>query len=147
MRNSYSGRHCGVCKKELAHSYFSLSKRSQTVKPTPSGDVVMVADDELLTDFCSEECARYAEAAISSTLTSPYPAASATVPCSLCLRPVNRSKPHVAVSMTDFEDASEPWLVSARVVDERELAVYCRRCAEPRPATKVFDEAELGIGA
>jgi hypothetical protein len=147
MRNSYSGRHCGICEQELSHGYFCLSKRSQTLSHTPSGSVALVADDELLTDFCNEECARYAEAAISSTLTSPYPAASATVPCSLCLRPVNRSKPHVAVSMTDFEDSSEPWLVSARVVDERELAVYCHSCAEPRRASKAFDEAELGVGA
>lgn len=147
MRNSYLNRHCGICEHELSHGYFCLSRRTQTFSPTLSGPVAPVADDELLTDFCSEDCARYAEAAISSTLTLPYPAASATVPCSLCLGPVDRSKPHVSVSMTDFEDASEPWLVSARVVAERELAVYCRSCAEPRPAVHVFDEAELGVGA
>jgi hypothetical protein len=147
MRTSYFGRNCGICTHELTHSFFSLSKRCQTLAVTPSSSVVLVADDEVLTDFCSQECADYAEAAISSTLTSPYPAASITVPCSLCLRPVDRSIPHVSVSMTDFEDASEPWLVSARAVDERELAVYCHSCAEPRHATKVFNEAELGIGA
>jgi hypothetical protein len=147
MRTSYFGRNCGICTHELTHGFFSLSKRCQTLAVTPSSSVVLVADDELLTDFCSQECANYAEAAISSTLTAPYPGASATVPCSLCLRAVNRSKPHVAVSLTDFEDASEPWLVSARVVDERELAVYCHSCAEPRRASKAFDEAELGVGA
>lgn len=46
--------------------------------------------------------------------------------------------------MTQFEDESQPWLVSARVVDERELAVYCPGCAEPR-RTSAFDESELGV--
>jgi hypothetical protein len=148
MRTSFHGRRCGVCDCQLRADYFSLSKRSQTVKTTPDGNVVMVSEDELVTDFCGIECSDYAEVAITSTLTTPYPSSSgATVPCSLCLRPVDRSKPHVAVSMTNVEDASEPWLVSARVVDERELAVYCRSCAEPRPAARVFDEAELGVGA
>jgi hypothetical protein len=107
------------------------------------------AKADQLVSRASDEAAKVIEdeAAISSTLNSPYPAACATVPCSLCLRPVDRSKPHVSVCMTNFEDASEPWLVSARVVDERELAVYCHCCAEPRPAAKVFDEAELGVGA
>jgi|ERR1700754_357842 len=79
-----------------------------------------------------------------STLTSPYPTADMTVPCSLCLRPVDRTSPRVSVSMTQFEDESQPWLVSARVVDERELAVYCPGCAEPR-RTSAFDESELGV--
>lgn len=145
MENSFKGRYCGVCEHELSHRYFSLSKRSQTLPDTPSGKVVLVSDDDLLTDFCGQECADYAEAAISSTLTSPYPTAAKTVPCSLCLRPVDRTSPHVSVSMSQFEDASEPWLVSARVVDERELAVYCRSCAEPRTALKAFDDSELGV--
>jgi hypothetical protein len=145
MRTSYFGRHCGICDHELTHSFFSLSKRNQTVKSSPSGDVVMVAHDDLVTDFCSQQCAEYAEAAISSTLTCAYPAAGDTVPCSLCLRPVRRTEPHVSVSMTEFVDASEPWLVSARVIDERELAVYCRSCAEPRLASKAFDSAELVV--
>ncbi|SAK82093.1 hypothetical protein AWB79_05428 [Caballeronia hypogeia] len=146
MGNSYQGRYCGVCEHELPHGYFSLSKRSQTVTGSEPG-VVLVSDDEGLTDFCSQGCAEYAEAAISSTLSSPYPGPGQTVPCSLCLRPVDRTSPHVSVSMSEFEDASEPWLVSARVVDERELAVYCHGCAEPRLASMSFDESELGVGA
>jgi hypothetical protein len=145
MANSYQGRYCGVCDCELKEGYFSLSKRSQTLTDTPSGKVVLISDDDLVTDFCSSDCSDYAEAAISSTLTSPYPTAALTVPCSLCLRPVNRTAPHVSVSMSQFEDASEPWLVSARVVDERELAAYCSRCAEPRPAAEAFDQSELGV--
>lgn len=35
--------------------------------------------------------------------------------------------------MTEFEDASQAWIVSARVCDERELAVYCCHCARPHP--------------
>ena len=144
MGNSYQGRYCGVCDHELPRSYFSLSKRTQTAAGSKPG-VALVSDDNLLTDFCGQGCADYAEAAISSTLCSPYPAAVPTVPCSLCLRPVDRSKPHVSVSMTQFEDASEPSLVSARVVDERELAVYCGSCAEPRRTSDACDESELGV--
>ncbi|SAK49154.1 hypothetical protein AWB80_01309 [Caballeronia pedi] len=145
MATSYEGRYCGVCDHELGCGYFALSKRSQTLAEGPSSSVVVVSDDDLLTDFCGQKCADYAEAAISSTLTSPYPAADVTVPCSLCLRPVDRTAPHVFIAMTQFEDASEPWLVSARVVDERELAVYCRGCAEPRSTSNAFDESELGV--
>ncbi|WP_321791863.1 hypothetical protein [Caballeronia sp. J97] len=144
MTNSYEGRYCGICDHKLGRGYFTLSKRSQTVTGTQPS-VVLVSDDNLLTDFCSQACADYAEAAISSTFASPYPTAAKTVPCSLCLRPVDRTAPHVSVAMTQFEDASEPWLVSARVVDERELAVYCRSCAEPRRASKTLDESELGV--
>lgn len=131
MATSYEGRYCGVCEHILHKGHFSLSKRSQTLTDTPSGKVVMVSDDNLLTEFCGQECADYAEAAISSTLTSPYPTADKMVPCSLCLRPVDRTAPHVSVAMTQLEDASQPWLVSARVVDEHELAVYCSHCAQP----------------
>ncbi|MDR5794253.1 hypothetical protein QCE49_12805 [Caballeronia sp. LZ008] len=144
MANSYEGRYCGVCDRELGRSYFALSKRSQTVTCSEPG-VVLVSDDNGLTDFCGQECADYAEAAISSTLTSAYPTAAKTVPCSLCLRPVDRTAPHVSVAMTQFEDASEPWLVSARVVAERELAVYCHTCAEHRRTSEAFDESELGV--
>ncbi|VXC51229.1 conserved hypothetical protein [Burkholderia sp. 8Y] len=143
MEGSYQGRFCGICDHELGCGYFSLSKRSLSVTGNEPG-VVLVSDDNLLTDFCGQECADYAEAAISSTLTSPYPTAAKTVPCSLCLRPVDRKEPHVSVSMTRFEDDSQPWPVSARVVDERELAVYCSGCAEPRRASS-FDESELGV--
>ncbi|WP_250481777.1 hypothetical protein [Caballeronia sp. NCTM5] len=144
MANSYKGRYCGACEHELPHGYFGLSKRSQTVTDSEPG-IVLISDDSLLTDFCSHECADYAEAAITSTLTSAYPTADKMVPCSLCLRPVDRTLPHVSVSMTQFEDESQPLLVSARVVDERELAVYCRNCAEPRRASNAFDESELGV--
>ncbi|VXC51396.1 conserved hypothetical protein [Burkholderia sp. 8Y] len=145
MANSYEGRYCGVCEHELHKGYFSLCKRSQTLTDTPSGTVVMVSDDELVTDFCGSECSEYAEAAITSTLTSPYPSRGKTVPCSLCLQPVDRALPHVSVNMTQFEDASQPWLCSARVVDERELAVYCAACAQPGRALQAFDESELGV--
>ncbi|MDR5748802.1 hypothetical protein QCE73_37105 [Caballeronia sp. LZ029] len=144
MATSYQGRYCGVCEHKLPHNYFSLSKRSQTMTVGEAG-AVLVSDDDLLTDFCSQACADYAEAAISSTLTSAYPTAAKTVPCSLCLRPVDRTAPHVSVTMTQSEDASEPWLVSARVVEERELAVYCHSCAKPRHTSDTFDESELGV--
>ncbi|MFM0324912.1 hypothetical protein [Caballeronia glebae] len=144
MSNSYHGRYCGICEQQLPHGYFCLSKRSQTVTGSQPG-VVLVSAEDVVTDFCSSDCSGYAEAAISSTLTSPYPTADMTVPCSLCLRPVDRTSPHVSVSMTQFEDESQPWLVSARVVDERELAVYCGSCAEPRRALNAFDESELGV--
>ena len=144
METSFEGRCCGVCHGELRAGYFSLSKRSQTVTGSQPG-VVLVSAEDVVTDFCSSDCSDYAEAAISSTLTSPYPTADMPVPCSLCLRPVDRTSPHVSVSMTQFEDESQPWLVSARVVDERELAVYCRSCAEPRRALNAFDESELGV--
>jgi hypothetical protein len=135
MRTSFHGRHCGVCDCELREGYFSLSKRSQTVTATPSGNVVMVSEDELVTDFCGTECSDYAEVAITSTLTTPYPSGDGkTVPCSLCLRPVDRSQPHVSVSMAKLENASKPWLVTAHVCDERELAVYCVNCAQPHRA-------------
>jgi hypothetical protein len=136
MRTSNQGRYCGICENGLHGGFFSLSKRSQTVNSTPSGDVVMVAHDDLVTDFCSHQCAEYAEAAITSTLTSAYPTDGRIVPCSLCLRPVDRAAPHVSVSMTEFEDASQPWLVSARVCDERELGVYCSNCAKPHTAAE-----------
>ena len=144
MGNSYHGRYCGICEQELSHGYFCLSKRSQAVTGSQHG-VVLVSDDDLVTDFCSSDCSDYAEAAISSTLTSPYPTADMTVPCSLCLRLVDRTAPHVSVTMTQFEDASQPWLVSARVVDEHELAVYCRSCAEPRVAADEVEAPELGV--
>lgn len=144
MATSYEGRYCGVCDCELWSGYFCLSKRSQTVTGSEPG-VVSISDDDLVTNFCSSDCSNYAEAAISSTLTSPYPTADKTVPCSLCLRPVDRTKPHVSVSMTQFEDASQPWLVFARVIDERELAVYCHGCAEPQNASMSFDESKLGV--
>jgi hypothetical protein len=144
MGNSYQGRYYGICERELAHGYFCLSKRSQSVTGNQPG-VLLDSDDNLLADFCGQQCADYAQAAISSTLSSPYPAAGQTVPCSLRLRPVDRTAPHVSVSVTQFEDASEPWLVSARVVDKRELAVYCHGCAELRLAAMSFYESELGV--
>ncbi|BCQ29048.1 hypothetical protein NK8_72380 (plasmid) [Caballeronia sp. NK8] len=144
MGNSYQGRYCGVCEHELSHGFFSLLKRSQTVPGSEPG-VVLVSDDNVLTDFCGQECADYAEAAISSTLTSAYPTTAKTVPCSLYLRAVDRTAPHVSVTMTQFEDTSEPWLVSARVVNELELAVYCHSCAEPRRTSEAFDMSELGV--
>jgi hypothetical protein len=34
----------------------------------------------------------------------------------------------------EFEDASQPWLVTTHVRNERELAVYCVNCAQPHRA-------------
>ncbi|MFM0140410.1 hypothetical protein [Caballeronia grimmiae] len=145
MATSYDGRYCGICDHELHRGYFALSKRSQTLAESPSGQVVLISDDNLLTDFCGQECADYAEAAISSTLTIAYPTGGKTAPCWLCLRPVDRTSSHISVSMTQFEDASEPLLVSARSIDERELAVYCSGCAEPRRVSDASDEFELRV--
>ncbi|SAL07796.1 hypothetical protein AWB81_08304 [Caballeronia arationis] len=86
----------------------------------------------MLTAFCRYGRAKYAAAAITSTLTSACPSADKAVPCSLCLRPVDRTASHVAVSRTAFEGVSQPWLISAWVCYERELAVYCSSFAEPR---------------
>lgn len=53
MATSYEGRYCGVwvcvCNSELQAAYFRLSKRSQTVTDMPSGKVVLVSDDDLVT--------------------------------------------------------------------------------------------------
>lgn len=63
MQTSYEGRRCGVCNCQLQARYFSLSKRSQTVTGGSPG-VVMVSDDELVTDFCGPACRDHAEAAM-----------------------------------------------------------------------------------
>jgi hypothetical protein len=55
---------------------------------------------------------------------------------SLCQREVDRRVPHVSIGMLEFEDVSQPWPMSARVLDDRELAVYCADCATPETAVR-----------
>jgi len=131
MSTSFEGRGCEVCGCNLKHQYFSLSKRSQTVSQSVEGMVITVLTDEMLADFCDNICWNEAEASIVSTLQVAYQALSMTARCSLCRRPVDRSAPHVTVNVAEYEDASQPWLISARILDEREIAVYCPTCAEP----------------
>jgi hypothetical protein len=73
MRNSYFGQHGGICGHELTHNFVSPSKRSQTANSIPWGEVVAVAHEDLVTDYRGHQCAEYAEAGFTSTLTSAYP--------------------------------------------------------------------------
>jgi hypothetical protein len=142
VSNSYQNRYCGICDHALSREYFSLSRCNQTFTKTQSETLIVVSDAESLTDFCSQPCADQAETAITSTLSAPYPPSDETVPCSLCLHPVDRTLPHVSIAMTAFEDISQPWLLSARVTDERELAVYCAGCAGTLAASEAPIEDE-----
>lgn len=149
METSFEGRFCGVCRCNLKPRYFGLSKRSQKVSQSV-GEPITVLTDEMLADFCDNLCWKEAEAAIVSTLKVAYQAFSMTASCSLCRRPVDRSAPHVTLNIGEYEDASQPWLISARILDEREIAVYCPTCAEPSryvedevPEVDVMDVAAM----
>jgi len=139
MTTSFAGRHCEVCRADLTRRYFSLSKRCQWVLETENESVITVLSDHMLADFCSDLCRDEVESAIAATLQVAYQPFDMTASCSLCRAQVRRDAPHVAISVAEYEDISEPWLLSARILDEREIAVYCPGCADAA-AGEVIDD-------
>ncbi|KND60409.1 hypothetical protein BVER_03863 [Candidatus Burkholderia verschuerenii] len=136
METSFQGRMCGVCHGALRSRYFSLSKATEKVERSGGETIATVLSSTLMTDFCDESCRDEALAAIVSTLKVACQLFAVTAACSLCQREVDRRAPHVSIGILEFEDASQPWLMSARVLDDRELAVYCADCATPETAAR-----------
>ncbi|MGY6255528.1 hypothetical protein ACXIVK_18865 [Paraburkholderia caledonica] len=51
--------------------------------------------------------------------------------CSDCRKPVDRTQPHYTLNIGELEDVSQPWLASMRILDEKEIAVFCPQCRVP----------------
>jgi len=120
--------------------YFALFGRTQKV--SSGGKQIFVMHDLLESCFCSALCWEGMEKVVTDGLNQVYQPFHMVATCSQCGKAVDRVKPHYAIHVAEFKDVSQPWLISAQVLDEREIAVYCSDCMTPDEGESVEDELE-----
>jgi hypothetical protein len=81
--------------------------------------------------FGGQECWEAMEEQITEGLHPLYQSLRFVATCSECRKPVDRTQPHYALYIGELEDVSHPWLASMRILDEKEIAVFCPECRVP----------------
>jgi hypothetical protein len=145
METSHSGFTCRVCMSGIGSCYLALFGRMQKV--SSGGKQISVVHELMESFFCSELCWEGMEKVVTEGLNPVYQPFHMVATCSQCGKAVDRVKPHYTLHVAEFKDVSEPWLISAQVLDEREIAVYCSDCMTPDEGESVEDELKNWEGA
>jgi len=133
---------CHVCGQPVGNPHHSFDRRIATLSSTRhEGALVTTCNivfDEALYLYCGDACwdVHQPEIASALALTPTYPAEGFITPCCRCGRPIDRTEPHVAYSITATRIADEGVLLGY-CVDDRDFAVLCHDCETPEP---VLDE-------
>ena len=128
-------RPCWSCATSIQSRHFSLSRRVEQIElggaPEKPSKTCHVLSDTILADFCSSACWHEGEGEIATifVLNKTYPAFNIVALCCSCGKAIDRMKPYVSLSISDLEETSKPWMISAKVHDDREFAALCHECS------------------
>ncbi|SAK66555.1 hypothetical protein AWB78_02420 [Caballeronia calidae] len=123
--------HCQVCEVKLGSRMHNFYSRTQKVNFDGESKIITVVHELHEMCFCSKECWEAMEEPITEGLHPLYQALHAVATCCECQRPVDRVQPHYTLYIGEMEDVSQPWLASMRIMDEKEIAVFCPECRIP----------------
>lgn len=124
-------RHCQVCGEQLGFRIHEFYSRTQKVSIECETKTITVLYELQEMAFCGQECWKAMEEQITAGLHPLYQPLHSVARCCECQRPVDRTQPHYALYIGELEDVSQPWLASMRILDEKEIAVFCAECRVP----------------
>lgn len=133
---------CQVCEEPLRSCTHEFYSRTQKVLFDGETKTVTVLYELQEMSFCGQECWEAMEEPITEGLHPLYQPLHSVATCSECQSPVDRTQPHDALFIGELEDVSQPWLASMRILDEKEIAVFCSECREPDGDLTAALEAE-----
>ncbi|WP_296658532.1 hypothetical protein [Paraburkholderia sp.] len=122
---------CQVCEEQLGSRTHEFYSRTQKVVFEGKLKTVTVLYELQEMSFCGQECWEAMEKPIMDGLHPLYQQLHPVAKCCECQAPVDRTQPHYALYVGELEDVSQPWLASMRILDEREVAVFCAECRVP----------------
>lgn len=117
--------HCQVCEVKLGSRMHNFYSRTEKVNFDGESEVITVLHGLHQMSFCSKGCWEAIEEAITEGLHPLYQPLRAVATCCECRKPVDRNQAHYTPYIGEMEDVSQPWLASIRIVDEKEIAVFC----------------------
>jgi hypothetical protein len=120
---------CHVCGENLGSRIHGFT--SQTQKVSLDGKTITVLHALQEMSFCGQQCWEAIEEHITEGLHPLYQRLHLVATCSECRKPVDRTQPHYTLNISEMEDISQPWLASMRVLDDKEIAVFCPQCRVP----------------
>jgi DNA-directed RNA polymerase subunit N (RpoN/RPB10) len=123
--------HCHVCGEKLGTRIHDFHSRTQKVSFDGETKTITVLYELQEMSFCGQECWEAIGEHITEGLHPLYQPLHLVARCSECRKPVDRTQPHYTLNISKLEDISQPWLASMRVLDEKELAVFCPECRVP----------------
>jgi hypothetical protein len=138
--------HCQVCGQKLGsriHSFYSRTQKVVVERETKTISVLYELQEKA---FCGHECWQAIESAIVEGLHPLYQPLQMFATCSECRKPVDRTERHYTLNIGELEDISRPCLASMRILDEREIVVFCPACRAPAEdlAAAVMLDADSG---
>jgi hypothetical protein len=122
---------CQVCKEKSTGNIHSIYSRTQKLIFEGESKILNVLYELHEMNFCGADCAEAMAEAMTEGLHPLYQPLNEIATCCECRKPVFRLQPHYALYIGEFEDVSQPWLASMRIVDEEEIAVFCLECRKP----------------
>jgi hypothetical protein len=124
--------HCHVCGEKLGSRIHGFYSRTQKVSFDGETKTITVLYELQEMSFCGQECWEAMEEQITEGLHPLYQPLHLVATCCECRRPVDRTQPHYTLYIGELEDVSQPWLASMRILDEKEIAVFCPECRVPQ---------------
>ncbi|MFM0378485.1 hypothetical protein PQQ72_15875 [Paraburkholderia strydomiana] len=125
---------CQVCGEKLGSRIHSFYSRTQKVSIEGDTKTITVLHELQEMAFCGQECWDAMEESITAGFHPLYQPLHFVATCSECQKLVDRTQPHYTLYTGEFEDVSQPWLASMRILDEKEIAVFCPECRVPEGA-------------
>ena len=122
---------CHVCGENLGQRIYGFSCYTQKVSLDGETQTVIILRGVQEMSFCGQDCWEAMEEQITEGLHPLYQPLHMVATCSECRKPVDRTRPHYTLNVCEVEDISQPWLASMRVLDEKEIAVFCPECRVP----------------
>jgi hypothetical protein len=122
---------CHVCGENLGSHIHGFSRQTQKVSLEGETQTITVLHALQEMSFCGQEGWEAIEEHITEGLHPLYQPLHLVATCSECRKPVDRTQPHYTLNINKLEDISQPWLASMRVLDEKEIAVFCPECRLP----------------
>jgi hypothetical protein len=132
---------CHVCEEKLGSHIHDFYSRTQKVSCDGETKTITVLYELQEMTFCGQECWEAMEEQITEGLHPLYQPLHLVATCCDCRKPVDRTQPHYTLYIGEMEDVSQPWLASMRILDEKEIAVFCPECRVPEEDLA----AELGL--
>jgi len=123
--------HCNVCGEELGSRNHNFYSRTQKVSLDGETKTITVLHELQEMTFCGQECWEAMEEQITAGLHPLYQPLHLVATCSECQESVDRGEPHYTLNIGELEDISQPWLASMRIIEEKEIAVFCPECRVP----------------
>ncbi|WP_153135342.1 hypothetical protein [Paraburkholderia agricolaris] len=123
--------HCRVCEEKLGSPTREFYSRTQKVSFDGETKTITVLYELQEMTFCGKDCWEAMEESITAGLHPLYQPLHLVATCCDCRKPVDRTQPHYTLYIGELEDVSQPWLASMRILDEKEIAVFCPECRVP----------------